>query len=437
MMHRLILSILITSLMISSSNMAYASDTSQKNDTSSSVIDQTIAVANDQVITSNDLDQAVALAKLQGNLNTTNTQQLRRQVLQQLINQKLALQIADQAQIHISDAQVQQMLNHLLQQNRASLPQLQMQLTRAGVTLEQFKSSIRDQLRIHQIQQQALSSKIQLSPAEIQNYIDQNLAPKRTLYQIQSIDLPVDSDHEKADVLAQADQIVDRLQQGKLTFQQAQQKYGSNNTTEQTNTWEKFDDLPKPAQSIITKLHPGKISQPISTDDQVQIIKLLKTKPDPDQQSIITQYHLWQVIVPTSPIIDDQQAQDKLNKIRQQLANDDIDLTQLAEQFNKQHRIVEVKDRGWMSLKDLPDDIATHLKSLDQGQISQPIQQNDQWMLIIYTKTRDYNNTDTIEKQKATNALLQSKAPQAVSAWMRSLRQNAYVKTLKPKLKDH
>ena len=87
-------------------------------------LDKIVAVANDIVITQSDLDQALGSAKKQlaaSNTPTPSSSSLRKQVLNQLIDRKLQLQMADQNGISVSEADVTKAIERIASSNKLTV----------------------------------------------------------------------------------------------------------------------------------------------------------------------------------------------------------------------------------------------------------------------------------------------------------------------------
>src|SRR5688572_3369882 len=90
-------------------------------------LDQIVAVVNDEVVTQSEVNQGLAVAKIQYTQThqpMPSKEELQKQVTNQLINKKLQLQIAKQAGIKVTDSDVDQAVKNIAAQNNVSVSTL-------------------------------------------------------------------------------------------------------------------------------------------------------------------------------------------------------------------------------------------------------------------------------------------------------------------------
>src|SRR3990167_8480552 len=82
-------------------------------------LDQIVATVNDTIITESEVDAALQLAKHQiPSQDMPTPAVLRKKVLEQLINRKLQLQLAEQAGIQINDEEVDKAITEIASRNQ-------------------------------------------------------------------------------------------------------------------------------------------------------------------------------------------------------------------------------------------------------------------------------------------------------------------------------
>lgn len=140
-----------------------------------------VARVNGEEVTRGELDARVLQTEQQLQAQGQGAQleqedareQLEQQALEQLISQKLILQAAAEANITVSDEQVEQQFQQTVSQ-LGSGDALDQQLAQFGLTQETFRQSIRDQLTVQQYLAQTVDqSAITVSDEEIQATYDQ------------------------------------------------------------------------------------------------------------------------------------------------------------------------------------------------------------------------------------------------------------------------
>lgn len=135
-------------------------------------LNSVIAVVNKEIITQAELNAAEAQAKQQlaasANPNALSDTKIRQMVLKQLIDQKLQLEIAKNANLSVSDAQTNQAIEHIAKQNNITVSALKDKLEQQGIKFSTYQKLIHDQMLVHLVQQNAVGEKVHVTDADIQ-----------------------------------------------------------------------------------------------------------------------------------------------------------------------------------------------------------------------------------------------------------------------------
>ena len=231
-------------------------------------LNSVVAIVNQDVVTQSELNAAVAQAQEQlaaaGNPTNISDDQLRTMALQQLIDQKLQLELAKQAKISVTNAQVNQAISHIAEQNHFSVTELKNQLAQRGVQFSTYHQLIHDQLLIHLLQQKAVASKIHITQTDIDS--------ARKLYQSQ-----INAQQEfhiidiRTDTLDSANQIVAQLKKG-----EAIETAAANQSHDMG--WQTAATLPALFLNQLQTMKAGDISEPIQAPNGYHILKLVESR---------------------------------------------------------------------------------------------------------------------------------------------------------------
>lgn len=139
-------------------------------------LDHVVAVVNDDIITQTELTHTINFIKKEMAQSQTQTpipkmETLQKQILEQLINKKLQLQLANQAGLTLTTTELNQAIAHIAQQNHVSQNMLYHHLQQDGLSITEYRQTIHDQLMIQKLQEQEVASKITLSQQEIAQFI--------------------------------------------------------------------------------------------------------------------------------------------------------------------------------------------------------------------------------------------------------------------------
>jgi peptidyl-prolyl cis-trans isomerase SurA len=412
--------------------------------TSGSFVNGTVAIVNTEVITSQELsdatDQAIAQAKAQ-NLSLPDRQTIERQVLQGMIMQKIALQLAKLNNISITPDELNAALQQVAEQHKVSVSAMYQKLTASGVNLDSFKTSVQNQLIIQKLEQAAVASSIVITPNQINNYLADKARSENanTEYDIQHILIALPSNPTADDYAAtkeRANMVLDKIKGG-LAFSQAAMTYSDSSDALNGGDlgYKTLASLPESFVSAVTSMQVGQVSDLISSDSGYNIIKLVDKKGTIAQQNYyVNEYHVEAILIKLSPIMSSAQAQALLNRLRTALVNGKP-FAEVA-QANSQDPIASQNggNMGWINLINVDPVLAAQIRTLPKDTLSQPFQTAQGWYLIKVSGARKVNDTVNYQREQARQALFMIKANEALQAWQSQIRGGSYIKILDPNL---
>jgi len=251
----------------------------QKNITSSQpkALDKIVAIANDDVITQSQLDSAFIQAKQQVAAQKINIapNELKQQVLNQLILQSLQLQMAKRAKITADDNEVNNAIQNILKENNLTLNQLEQKLEQQGISFNSLKDNLRKQIIITKLQQVAVGQTINISNSDVQKFKQQysQQTNAQVSYHLDTIVAPLSGGMDKAKALL-------KLLQQKQNLQVAAAKiYGATMSLEEDDLgWRTQDELPDVFQNMTVNMKVNTYAGPVQAPNGFHILHLIGKK---------------------------------------------------------------------------------------------------------------------------------------------------------------
>jgi len=162
------------------------------------VVDRIVAVINDSVITMSELNAATAVAidklGIEGSSDPEKIKEVKGNILDSLIEQKLVKQAADKAGIDISEKEIDNAIEDIKRQNKLTQEQLLLALAESGLTQKEYREQLKEQIRQVKFINKEFRSKISIQMEDIEGYYRQNMkafySPAR--FRINLIFLPSD-----------------------------------------------------------------------------------------------------------------------------------------------------------------------------------------------------------------------------------------------------
>ena len=227
-------------------------------------LNSVVAVVNDSVITRSELNNAVAKAKQQmaasRNPKAIDDTKLQKMVLQQLIDEKIVLELAKRAKMTITDKQVNDAIQHIADDNHISVTQLKQALAQEGMNFDDYHAMIQKQLLIHQVEQSAVGNEIHVTPADIaaakKQFQQQGGATQGQQYHVIDGVSSTQADAEKMMVAMKKGDKVDANDMG----------------------WQTVNSLPSLFVDQLKNMAAGDVAGPIKAPNGYHVIKLVEVR---------------------------------------------------------------------------------------------------------------------------------------------------------------
>jgi peptidyl-prolyl cis-trans isomerase SurA len=175
------------------------------------------AVVNDEIITQLDVVMRLRIALLSAKLPDTPEveQRLLPQVLRQLIDERLKRQEAKREKIEVTQAEVDDQLDHIAQRNGLTRDQMQAQLASSGVLMSALSTQVESDMSWVRLVQTKLRESVRITDEEINEEINRIQATTGQVeYRFSEIFLAVDNPTQAAAVSTSADRLAEQLRSG-------------------------------------------------------------------------------------------------------------------------------------------------------------------------------------------------------------------------------
>jgi peptidyl-prolyl cis-trans isomerase SurA len=404
-------------------------------------LDRIVAVVDENVILQSELDDAVRSVQQQyanqpGQLPPLDV--LKRQVLDRLILMKLQLAKADEQGIHVSDADVDQAVAGVAQQNKMTPEQLQQAVEQSGQSFAAFRSQLSDQLVVQRLHDSVVRDQVNITDSEINNLLNSPTYKAGEVH-LAHIQISIPSGGSADDIQsaqAKAEQALNAIKGG-MDFHAAAIRYSDAQDALEGGDlgWRRMDEIPPAFADTVAGMKPGQVSAALRGPTGFHILKLIDQRA-PSRQ-VVTEYHARQILIRPSELVTPAQAQQKAQDLYNRIVNKHEDFAKLAKENSKDPTTANAGgDMGWFAQDAWGSTIAQQLGQLKDGEVSQPFQSEAGWHILQLEGTRKSDVTEENERNQARQAIGNRKAEQAYDDFLRQLRSDAYINVLVPELKD-
>jgi peptidyl-prolyl cis-trans isomerase SurA len=398
-------------------------------------VDQITAIVNDEVITRTELEQRYRTALRQ--LQRQNIQQPPRdlmlnQTLERMITERALLQHAKNSGIRVDPAQVERAVQRIASQNSMSLEQLKSALARDGVSYDRFRENIGNEILIGRARERQVESKLTISEAEIDSYLQTQAGTGQdeefNLSHI-LVNVPENASPEQIQVRRnRAQEILNELGKG-VDFAQLSATYSDapNALDGGSLGWRNSGQLPALFVNAVRDLKPGGVSELIKSPSGFHILKL-NEKRGKDATTVITQTRARHILIKPSEITSESDAINRLTQIRERLEQGGEKFENLARQFSEDAgSAAKGGELGWVNPGDTVPEFERAMNALQPNELSPIVQSPFGWHIIQVLERREQDVTAERQRLLARKAIRERKADEAVDEWVRQVRDQAYV----------
>ena len=250
-------------------------------------VEDIIARVNDQIISKSDYDRALAQLDQDARQHGETLQEMsaaHKELLRNLIDQQLWLSKGKELGITGETELVKRLDEIRKQYNLESLDDLEKAAKEQGVSFEDFKANIRNQVITQDVMRQEVGEHVQITPGEAERYYDQH---KQEYTQPESerlseilISASADDPAKVAAAKAKADDIEARLHAGG-DFAQLARSFSEGTTAAQGGDLGQYKrgQLPKVLEDKTFDLKSGQYTDPILTRQGYIILKVAQHTP--------------------------------------------------------------------------------------------------------------------------------------------------------------
>lgn len=397
-------------------------------------VDRIVAVVNDDVITQSELRTRVTTVRRQMR-NQGNTmpepELLDRQVLDRLIQNRLQMQVAARFGISVNDTALEAAASNIAAENQLSLDEFRRRLEADGHSYQSFLEDVRNELTIQSLYRRRIYNRVIISEREIDDFLaSQELQegddPRVRLSHI-LLSWPEGSpDSVLESRRRQAEAIHQELLAG-ADFAAIAARVSESQTAAEGGDlgWRRMSEVPSLFVGHVPEMAVGEISRIIRSEHGLHIIKL--TALETGENVLEDQIHLRHILLRPNQLNDAEALRQRLSQLRKRILLGD-DFATLAKAHSEDPlSAIKGGDLGWNSLVSLTPRFADVVRELPDQEISEPFASEFGWHIAQVLGRRQYDNTESVMRSQARNAIFNRKLEQVQRKWIRSLRDEAYV----------
>ena len=251
---------------------------------SAEVVDRIVAIVNDDIIRLTELNKALAPLEdqirkkgLSTDMQQAEIYRLQQEMLNSLIDDKLADQEIKTAGIFVDEQEIDKAIEQVKSANYYSDEDLRSALTASGISMSDYRKEIKKQMQRNQLVNLKIKSKIIITDSDVLKYYNdhpESYAPQKK-YMIRNIVMPLGFDIDAPSTqsnFGKMESIHQQLSDG-ASFEKMAMEYSEAMNAADGGKLGFFalDELAENIKSAVSPLEPGSFSSIIETDQGFQI----------------------------------------------------------------------------------------------------------------------------------------------------------------------
>nr|MBP7371085.1 peptidylprolyl isomerase [Arenimonas sp.] len=307
----------------------------------------------------------------------------------------------------------------------------QERLAKEGLSYEDYRNKLRDELILQRLKQSYVQSRVQVSENEVEQMLasQKNSGPEVLLGNL----LVAMPESPSATQIETAKKKIDGIRElivsGKMTFKAAAIRYSeAQNALDGGEIgWRSYESIPAQFASLISSMKPGDVSEPVRGPSGYQLITVAQIRDPKD--SVVEEYHAQAILIDPTLVGGDEVARQRAEDIRSQILKGE-DMGKLAKQYSSPDLNA---DKGgvldWFSQNQWGPQVGNQIVLLKDGELS-PVMKTEAGFVIIKrlgVRSQDANADN--KRRQARESIGQRKAEEEYERFLRQLRSEAFVES--------
>lgn len=400
-------------------------------------VDFIVALVNSEPLTNNEV--RARLLRVEQQLTQQGAAlppraDLARQVMEQLINERVQLQQAAEAGLRVDEPTLARAEQSIAAQNQLSVEEFRRRLAAEGMDLNQLRNQLRDQILLQQLREREVETRVRVS----ENDVDEFVREQKSSSDLSSLELnlshilvlvPERATPEQVKALeARAQRAADRARKGE-DFGALAREFSDAPERENGGQFgmRPAERLPELFVSATRDLAAGDIAGPVRSPAGFHLLKLVEKRQAGLPDVNVTQTRASHILLRPGPQLSQSDAIARLTQWREQISSGKARFEDVARENSQDGSAREGGDLGWASPGQFVPEFEEAMNSLRPGEISAPLVSRFGVHLIRVDERRQSRLSDREQRDIVRGLVRERKAAEALQTWAQDLRSRAYV----------
>lgn len=400
-------------------------------------VDYIVALVNSEPVTNNEV--RARLLRVEQQLTQQGAamparDELARQVMEQLVIERVQLQQAAESGLRVDEATLARAEQAIASQNQLGVEEFRRRVAAEGVDINFLRNELRNQILLQQLREREVDSRVRVSENEIDDFVRE----QKNSGDLNSLELnlshilvlvPETANAEQVQALeARARRAAERARKGE-DFAALAREYSD--APERVNGGQfgmrPASRLPDIFVSATRDLRAGDIAGPLRSPAGFHLLKLVEKRQGGLPDVNVTQTLARHILLRPGPQLSQSEAIARLTQYREQITAGTVTFEAMARQHSQDGSASAGGDLGWASPGQFVPEFEEAMNGLRPGDVSSPVVSRFGVHLIQVQQRRQMTLGDREQRDIVRGLVREKKAATALEDWVQDLRSRAYV----------
>ena len=384
------------------------------------VEDKVIAIVNDDVVLKSELNSQLSSIDVQG-MSRLQSAKLKKDIMDQLIEESLLEQAANRLGIFISDIDLQNQIKAIAKNQNLTVLQLKEAIELQNIDYARYLKNLRKKIQIQELFRIQFTSRAYISEEEIQSYLKNNDATKSADDQISIREYLIEDDKDELD-FSKVNILYNNI---KLNGIEDTKKRYPNLKINITDLNENlYTNLPDIYQNNLKVLNHNNYSELFKTGKGYVFLEVISGSMFSEE------YKVSHILMRTNPMENLKSLKNKFDDIKRN-AMEQNNFSEYAQRYSADKAsAINGGSLGWIEKQLVVPEFRNIMVNINIGDISEPFKTQYGWHILYLEDKRIKNISDNVLKNQAMSILRERKVSVAKREWLAKLKDQAYIEII-------
>ena len=384
------------------------------------VEDKVIAIVNDDVVLKSELNSQLSSIDVQG-MSRLQSAKLKKDIMDQLIEESLLEQAANRLGIFISDIDLQNQIKAIAKNQNLTVLQLKEAIELQNIDYTRYLKNLRKKIQIQELFRIQFTSRAYISEEEIQSYLKNNDVTKSANDQISIREYLIEDDKDELD-FSKVNILYNNI---KLNGIEDTKKRYPNLKINITDLNENlYTNLPDIYQNNLKVLNHNNYSELFKTGKGYVFLEVISGSMFSEE------YKVSHILMRTNPMENLKSLKNKFDDIKRN-AMEQNNFSEYAQRYSADKAsAINGGSLGWIEKQLVVPEFRNIMVNINIGDISEPFKTQYGWHILYLEDKRIKNISDNVLKNQAMSILRERKVSVAKREWLAKLKDQAYIEII-------